>query len=185
MIWGIQTFVPNVFKTSVTPLHIKCCSTVLEKATVSSNNNLSDLRQPGSEDIRFGRSETFPMCVVAFIVQTAALSQLVHMRPGTLHISLLWFCIRQTVAPYLSKVNKLKLSLCLISYALRHEDVCESGCIDPRILDRSTTLWWIVSFTPRQIYSLDRKMGGPHSWSRRRERETNLAFPGTSTLTSR
>jgi hypothetical protein len=33
---------------------------------------------------------------------------------------------------------KVKLSLCLTNYALRHEDVWESGCIEPRLLDLGT-----------------------------------------------
>jgi hypothetical protein len=35
------------------------------------------------------------------------------------------------LAPNVKK--KIKLLLCLTNYALRHEDVWESGCIDPRI----------------------------------------------------
>jgi hypothetical protein len=57
----------------------------LKKRLFPQTIDLSDLRQPGSKDIRFGRRKTFPMCVVAFIIQTAVLSQVVHMRPATIH----------------------------------------------------------------------------------------------------
>jgi hypothetical protein len=36
--------------------------------------------------------------------------------------------------------------MCLTNYALRHEGVWESGCIDPHFLD-------LVSFTTRPLYS--------------------------------
>jgi hypothetical protein len=36
-------------------------------------------------------------------------------------------------------VIKVNLSLCLSYYALRHEGVWESGCIDPRFLDLGTS----------------------------------------------
>jgi hypothetical protein len=37
------------------------------------------------------------------------------------------------------KGKKVKLSLCLTNYALRHEGVWESGCIDPHFLDLGTS----------------------------------------------
>jgi hypothetical protein len=37
------------------------------------------------------------------------------------------------------KVKKVKLSLCLTDYALRHEGVWGSGCIDPNFLDLGTS----------------------------------------------
>jgi hypothetical protein len=50
-----------------------------------------------------------------------------------------------------------------------------SGCIDPHFLDLGTSWRWVVSFTPRPpypqekspLYPLDRRLGGPHSWSGR------------------
>jgi hypothetical protein len=43
------------------------------------------------------------------------------------------------------KITKVKLSLCLNDYALRHEDVCGSGCMDPRNLDFGTSLEFSAS----------------------------------------
>jgi hypothetical protein len=40
---------------------------------------------------------------------------------------------------HIAKLKKLKLSLCLINQALRHEDVWGSGGIDPCFLDLSTS----------------------------------------------
>jgi hypothetical protein len=37
------------------------------------------------------------------------------------------------------RVVKLKLSLCLTNQQLRHEDVWESGCIDPCYIDLGTS----------------------------------------------
>jgi hypothetical protein len=55
----------------------------------------------------------------------------------------------------------------------RHEGVLGSGDISPRILDLGTRWRWVVSFTPRPLYSqgkspwytLDRRLGGPQSRS--------------------
>jgi hypothetical protein len=35
-------------------------------------------------------------------------------------------------------ILKVKLSLCLTNYALDHEGIWGSGCIDPRLFDLST-----------------------------------------------
>jgi hypothetical protein len=48
--------------------------------------------------------------------------------------------------------KKIKLSLCLTNWALRHEGVWGSGCIDPHFLDLSTNLRWVVSSTSRLLY---------------------------------
>jgi hypothetical protein len=79
-------------------------------------------------------------------------------------------------------LKKVKLSLCLTDYALRHEDVWGSGCIDPRFLDLGTSWRLVVSFTPRPLYprgkspryTLDRRLGGPQSRSGRRGEENLL-----------
>jgi hypothetical protein len=69
----------------------------------------------------------------------------------------------------------VKVSLCLTNYALRHEGVWGSGCIDPHFLDLGTSWRWVVSFTPLPLYprekslrySFDRRLGGPQSRSGR------------------
>jgi hypothetical protein len=48
--------------------------------------------------------------------------------------------------------GEVKLSLCLISLALRHKDVWGSGCMDPCILDLGSSRRWVVSFTPPPLY---------------------------------
>jgi hypothetical protein len=49
-------------------------------------------------------------------------------------------------------ITNVKFSLCLVNYTLRHQDVCGSGCIDPRFLDLGTSWEWSPShldrFTP-------------------------------------
>jgi hypothetical protein len=53
-------------------------------------------------------------------------------------------------------------------------------------LDLGTSWRWVVSFTPRPFYPLgnspryplDRRLGGPHSWSGRRGEEKILTLPG-------
>jgi hypothetical protein len=47
--------------------------------------------------------------------------------------------------------GKVKLPPCLTNYALRHEGVWGSGCIDPHFLDLGTSWRWVVSFTPRPL----------------------------------
>jgi hypothetical protein len=49
-------------------------------------------------------------------------------------------------------IKKVKLSLCLINYALSHEDVWGSRCIHPPILDLGTSWRQVVSFTARSLY---------------------------------
>jgi hypothetical protein len=48
------------------------------------------------------------------------------------------------------------LSLCLTNYALRHECVWGSRCIDPRFLDLGTSWRRVVSFTARPLYPLEK-----------------------------
>jgi hypothetical protein len=58
---------------------------------------------------------------------------------------------QMSVLTQLTLKVKVKLSLCLINTALRHEGVWGRGCIDPHFLDRGTS-WSTVSrscrFTP-------------------------------------
>jgi hypothetical protein len=42
----------------------------------------------------------------------------------------------------------------LLNLTPRHKDVLESVIIAPRILNLGTRWWWVVSFTPRPLYSL-------------------------------
>jgi hypothetical protein len=64
-----------------------------------------------------------------------------------------------------------------------------SGCIDPGILDFGTSRRWVVSFTPRTLYSegkdtryqLDRRLVEPRNRSWRHEEEKILAPTGTRT----
>jgi hypothetical protein len=86
---------------------------------------------------------------------------------------------------------KVKLSLCLTNWALRHEGVWGSGCIDPHFLDLGASWRWVVSFTPRPLYPrrksprypLDRRLGGPQSRSGRRGADKILDLTGTRTPT--
>jgi hypothetical protein len=48
--------------------------------------------------------------------------------------------------------KKVKLSLCLTNYALCHEGIWGSGCIDAHFHDLGTTWRWVVSFTPQPLY---------------------------------
>jgi hypothetical protein len=61
----------------------------------------------------------------------------------------------------------------VLFWAPRHEGILGSGCIAPRMLDLGTRRRWLVSFTPRSLYSLtkspwyplNRRLGGPQSRS--------------------
>jgi hypothetical protein len=83
------------------------------------------------------------------------------------------------------KVKKVKLSLSLTNYALRHEGVWRSGCIHPRFLDLGTSWRWVVSFTPWSLYPrgksprypLDRRLGGPQSRPGQYREETIFTIP--------
>jgi hypothetical protein len=66
-----------------------------------------------------------------------------------------------------------------------------NGAISPRILDLGTGWRWVVSFTHRPLYhqgkspwyQLDRRLGGPQSWSGSGGEETTCqALPGLETL---
>jgi hypothetical protein len=60
------------------------------------------------------------------------------------------------------------------------------GCIDPQFLDLGTGWMWVVSFMPWPLYAygksprypLDRRLGGPQSWSGRHGEVKILASPG-------
>jgi hypothetical protein len=79
------------------------------------------------------------------------------------------------ISNHVSIFKNVKLSLCLINYALRDEGVWGSGCIDSHFLDLGTSWRWVVSFTPRPLYPreksprypLDRRLGGLQSRSGR------------------
>jgi hypothetical protein len=53
---------------------------------------------------------------------------------------------------YYIRKGKVKFSLVLTNWELRHEDVRGSGCIDPRILDLRKSWGWLVNFTPQPLY---------------------------------
>jgi hypothetical protein len=92
--------------------------------------------------------------------------------------------------PYFIKV---KLSLCLTNEALRREGVCECVYIGPYFLDLGTSWKWLVSFTPRPLYTrgksprypLDRRLGEPQNRSGRRREEKIFDPTGTRTPTPR
>jgi hypothetical protein len=79
----------------------------------------------------------------------------------------------------------------LTNYALRHEDVWRSECIDPCILVLGTGWRCVVSFTVRPLYPrgmgnrypLDWRLGGPQNRSGRRGEEQNLAPTRTRNAT--
>jgi hypothetical protein len=61
---------------------------------------------------------------------------------------------------------EVKLSLCLTDQALRYEIVRENGCMDLRILDEDTSWSWVVSFTPRPLYTRGPSTHCNRSWVR-------------------
>jgi hypothetical protein len=76
----------------------------------------------------------------------------------------------------------------VLNYALRHEGVWGSGCIDPHFLDLGTSWRGVVSFSPRSLnprYPLDSRLGGPQNRSGRREEGKILDHTGTRTPTPR
>jgi hypothetical protein len=82
-----------------------------------------------------------------------------------------------------------KYVLCVTNKELRSEDVWGSGCIDPHFLDPGFSWRWVVSFTPRPLYSrgkssqypLDRRLNEPQNRYGRRGEEKSLSPIGTRT----
>jgi hypothetical protein len=74
------------------------------------------------------------------------------------------------------KIFLLSTSLCLTNYALRHEDIRGSECTDPRILNFGTVWRWVVSFTPRSLYT--RGTSPPYPLDRRLVGTQNLPGKG-------
>jgi hypothetical protein len=81
-----------------------------------------------------------------------------------------------------SNIMRIKVTLSLwFNWAPRREGVLGSGVIVPRIIDFGTRWRWVVSFTPRPLYSqgktpwypLYRKLGMPQRRSGRGEEEKN------------
>jgi hypothetical protein len=62
------------------------------------------------------------------------------------------------VQAILGKV-KVKLFLCLTTYALSREDVWGSGCIDPRFLDLGTSWRRVITSRPDRYTSGERDTG--------------------------
>jgi hypothetical protein len=61
---------------------------------------------------------------------------------------------------------KVKMSLCLTNWALRHEGVWRNGCIDPHFLDLGSSWKRVVTFTPRPLYPLGKNPGTHCIWGR-------------------
>jgi hypothetical protein len=87
--------------------------------------------------------------------------------------------------------KKVKFSRCLTNWALHHEGVWWTGCIDLHFVNPVTSWRWVVSSTPRPLYPrgkwprypLDRRMGGPHNRPGRRGEEKSIDPTGTRTAT--
>jgi hypothetical protein len=87
--------------------------------------------------------------------------------------------------------GKKMTSLWLPNWALLHEGVWGSGCIDPHFLDLGTSWRWVFSFTARPLYHrrksssypLDRRLGGPQGQSGRQREVKILAPTGSQTPT--
>jgi hypothetical protein len=82
--------------------------------------------------------------------------------------------------------DKVKLSL-WFNWAPCYNGILGSGGRAPRTLDLDTKWRWVVSFTPRPLYSqgknpsylLDMRLGGPYSCSGRGDEEKNFQpLPG-------
>jgi hypothetical protein len=71
--------------------------------------------------------------------------------------------------------GRSKTGVPLLYWAIRQEEIWESGCIDPSFLDLGTSSRWAVSFTPLPLYPrgkcarypLERRLGGTQSPSGR------------------
>jgi hypothetical protein len=92
--------------------------------------------------------------------------------------------------------SRVKLSLCLTNKPLLHDYVWGSVCIHPYFLDLFTICRWVVSFTPRPLYSREnsppppRTIGEDTGWNRRAgvedmEETKSLTLPGLQFLTHR
>jgi hypothetical protein len=55
--------------------------------------------------------------------------------------------------------HRLNSAEVLTNWALRHENVWGSGCIDPHFLDLGISWRWVVSFTPLPLYPWERAPG--------------------------
>jgi hypothetical protein len=87
------------------------------------------------------------------ILQMRSLQQTSHIRPldhQPTHIR----------PQFLQRTAQAKSFLCLTNWALRREDVWESGYVDPRILDHDTCWRWLVSFKPRPLTPCAYSLGG-------------------------
>jgi hypothetical protein len=81
---------------------------------------------------------------VAMVTRNRIISELSSLRCSAFLIYIYIYIYRRIIS--------VKLSLCLTNWALRHEDVWGSGCIDPHFLDLDTIWRWVVSFTPLPLH---------------------------------
>jgi hypothetical protein len=83
-----------------------------------------------------------------------------------------WSCTSTPLYIFMVKGKKAKLSLCLTKHHAM-KAYWGSGGVAPCILNFRTTCRWVISFTPQPLYTqgkntqypLDRRLGGPQSWS--------------------
>jgi hypothetical protein len=78
------------------------------------------------------------------------------------------------------------LSPCLINYPSRREDVWRSEDVAPLFFISGVNFTFLPHYPwrKRPRYPLDRRLGGPHSWSGRYEEGRNIALPGIELLPS-
>jgi hypothetical protein len=98
-----------------------------------------------SPALKFINAE-FKIPAVDMLVLKRKQHTLLHM----LHCTLLAYCSFQMM----NLLYKVKVKL-----SLYHEDVWESRCIAPRILNLGTRWWWKVSFRSRPLYPRKRAPG--------------------------
>jgi hypothetical protein len=106
------------------------------------------------------------------------------------YLQMIW-CFWRPQNSICNNKGKAKLSLRLTDYALCHEDVWGSGCVELCILDLGTRWRWVVSITSRPLYPRGKSPGtywvGGWVGSRTSldDVEKNLAPIGTRTPTPR
>jgi hypothetical protein len=115
------------------------CLHHLVASVMSSLHEHSRVHCPGSSKL--------PVQIMNFVVMKRL------KMPHCLHRSV-HFPTSHVLVNFLSE--RVKLSLCLTSSALRHEGVWRSGCVDPHFVDLRTGWRRVVSFTPRPLYTRER-----------------------------
>jgi hypothetical protein len=186
-LWNLGS-IPDVLFSSATRLDLKSTQQLLQWVLEYYSGRNASHSYPSTADVKNASSNTSTTSHVFmawWLLRTLPLYQFTYgLLRDAFSSSNYNVCVCVCVCVYIYKIKEVKLSKCLINYALCYEDILE-WMYSSTILDLGTKWRWVVSFTSRPHYSrrkipqhpLDRMVGGPQVRSGRCGEQKYLALP--------